>query len=164
MVTYQNAVDTYPNCKKVILQADYQPMNNNVETFTSSSKSMGRKSQLQSRLKNPIHFQEAKKNIQEQMLNHGIERQNLRNAQIKLRVPSAEIHKVKLPFMHDPEDDEKITELEEKITQDNAFMGDLHHFGCALFTIGHAKKISETVPAARKKVSKCAVFAVFRRI
>ena len=60
MVTYQNAVDTYPNCKKVILQADYQPMNNNVETFTSSSKSMGRKSQLQSRLKNPIHFQERK--------------------------------------------------------------------------------------------------------
>ena len=63
--------------------------------------------------------------------------------------------------MHDPEDDEKITELEEKITQDNAFMGDFITLDVLYLTIGHAKKISETVPAGSEKSFQMRRFCCF---
>ena len=129
-------------------------MNNDIERCPYLSERMGRKSQLQSRLKNPIYFQANKLKEQEFLSDLVIQQQILRNTQIQSRYPGIDLHKFKIPFVHDPEDDEKIAEFEGKIARNDAIDEDYINLSLLYLQLDMRKKYQRLQPKLCKRFPK----------
>jgi tetratricopeptide (TPR) repeat protein len=81
---------------------------------------MGRKSKFQNRLKNPESFLQQKEELKNLEQDDHERYQIMRQNRWATRFPEVVLKKIKIPLVHDPEEDVKILNLENKIKIDQA--------------------------------------------